>query len=575
MDRELGHAPFSAYRALGIVLSDAGRRTGKLAAAPLIRLFALQHLLHHTPGVAYAGYVNTSSGIDYANFEAGPVPNPMPDTNDLVGADINSFLSATIDFQPWVERASQIRSSGNRGFCIGNLSIALAVGNAYAFGMASSNTLLSLIPTAGVLIGAPARELWVLYKLCPLAGILSILLSLGGNIVPVEVNDYKNIGDFTYQGMVPVADASFPPRENETGGSTGKSEAEKFADEVAQRAKKDWGVRPTRSIAGGMILQAVAIGTILVACWFLESGSVLVWWCESQCWMFVWYMFVCISAILENFAGVPFTHTWTIRIWRAPPVDIDKDAPWVISPTDENVSKVESGMQEQPSPSTSSRERAKSPFDEGAAGGSRKSEWRTEKADFEGSNASVLDRLERGYSTKGAVGMDLKKPRSQANDAFYVLLSVKGIQHGHAALRILSKAISIGTFAFSTGLFASAALVTLLRATIVTSLILAAGIFGRVTAMWMTSAMMDKRPVLHRVVESRQQAGEFLEAIFCVPGIACEVKDHIVIKGRCVKRFKMPVRWSSVLGVLAHPYDLVGIAVDRGHEQSPRILEQG
>ncbi len=395
------------------------------------------------------------------------------------------------------------------------------MGNAYAFGMASSNTLLSLIPTAGVLIGAPARELWVLYKLCPLAGILSILLSLGGNIVPVEVNDYKNIGDFTYQGMVPVADASFPPRENETGGSTGKSEAEKFADEVAQRAKKDWGVRPTRSIAGGMILQAVAIGTILVACWFLESGSVLVWWCESQCWMFVWYMFVCISAILENFAGVPFTHTWTIRIWRAPPVDIDKDAPWVISPTDENVSKVESGMQEQPSPSTSSRERAKSPFDEGAAGGSRKSEWRTEKPTLRGPTPACST----GWSAATRPRGPWDGPKEAAVPGQRCLLRT-AVGQGHPA-RACSAAYPVqGHFHWHLRLQHGLVRLSRARHPAPGHDSHVANPSGRhlrrVTAMWMTSAMMDKRPVLHRVVESRQQAGEFLEAIFCVPGIACE-----------------------------------------------------
>lgn len=76
-------------------------------------------------------------------------------------------------------------------------------------------------------------------------------------------------------------------------------------------------MRQTVKIGCGMILQVLAIGTILTACWFLQSGSVRVWWCESGYWMFVWYAVVCFSAVLENFAGVPFTHTWTVRIWRA------------------------------------------------------------------------------------------------------------------------------------------------------------------------------------------------------------------------------------------------------------------
>ncbi len=41
---------------------------------------------------------------------------------------------------------------------------------------------------------------------------------------------------------------------------------------------------------------------------------------------------VAFSAILDNFAGAPFTPTWTIRIWRAPRVTVDLDSPWVINP---------------------------------------------------------------------------------------------------------------------------------------------------------------------------------------------------------------------------------------------------
>ncbi|KAH8887863.1 hypothetical protein GQ53DRAFT_826852 [Thozetella sp. PMI_491] len=47
---------------------------------------------------------------------------------------------------------------------------------------------------------------WFEYKLCPLAGMLSILLSLGGSIIPMEVSDYENVDAFQYQGMVATAD---------------------------------------------------------------------------------------------------------------------------------------------------------------------------------------------------------------------------------------------------------------------------------------------------------------------------------------------------------------------------------
>ena len=69
--------------------------------------------------------------------------------------------------------------------CVGNLSVALRqVGAAYEASSNGSTALLTLLPTAGALIGAPTKELWVLWNLVPIAGIFSIALSLGGNIVP-------------------------------------------------------------------------------------------------------------------------------------------------------------------------------------------------------------------------------------------------------------------------------------------------------------------------------------------------------------------------------------------------------
>ncbi len=106
---------------------------------------------------------------------------------------------------------------------------------------------------------------------------LSILLSLGGSIVPMEVNDYENVDAFQYQGMVAVADVRV---EDQDGHETKKTEAERFADQVLIRARDPVQSRPTMSITLGMLIQVCAIGAILIACWFLESGAILVWWCE-------------------------------------------------------------------------------------------------------------------------------------------------------------------------------------------------------------------------------------------------------------------------------------------------------
>ncbi|KAH8887864.1 hypothetical protein GQ53DRAFT_826853 [Thozetella sp. PMI_491] len=130
----------------------------------------------------------------------------------------------------------------------------------------------------------------------------------------------------------------------------------------------------------------------------------------------------------------------------------------------------------------------------------------------------VLTKLEKGYSNMARIWMDSSKPWSQSDDAFYVLLSVKRISGVHAGLRVVSKIISIGVFAIGTR---------------------SSRIFGRVT---MASTMMHHKPVLHRVVRTREEAGKYLEAIFRKDEIAFEVKGHIIVQGRCVKRFGKRLR---------------------------------
>ncbi len=67
---------------------------------------------------------------------------------------------------------------------------------------------------------------------------------------------------------------------DDKGNIEGGTEAEVFANEVLERVIDAIGSRPITSIGLGMLLQCFAIAAILTACWFLESGAILVWWCE-------------------------------------------------------------------------------------------------------------------------------------------------------------------------------------------------------------------------------------------------------------------------------------------------------
>lgn len=95
----------------------------------------------------------------------------------------------------------------------------------------------------------------------------------------------------------------------------------------------------------------------------------------------------------------------------------------------------------------------------------------------------ILTRLEKGYNTFGKILIEPNKPWSAANNAFYVIISVRGVSNPHAFLRVFSKILSIGVYTVGTAMFASSTLATILVAVVVASLVIIAGVFGRVTAM--------------------------------------------------------------------------------------------
>ena len=260
--------------------------------------------------------------------------------------------------------------------------------------------------------------------------------------------------------------------------------------------------------------------------------------------MFFWYLMVAVSSLLENWASVPFTHQWTLRISRAPKVKISEDAPLV----KRSLSLAIVSTNEKPDVSN-----------QGTKSGPKVETY--EDVPFirrttSNSSTATLDGLESGYNCRGEVVRDQTEPWSSSRVPFYVIISLESVSTAHAILRVISKAISVGAFAAGTAIFASAQLVGISVALTTLCLVLAAGVFGRVVAMWMASEMMKTNPVLHRVVRTRGLASQYIEEILNIDGLTVEILGHVIINGRCIARFNTWMRWASWLGILAGPYDV-------------------
>lgn len=196
-------------------------------------------------------------------------------------------------WREWSATAASIRTGTNRLTCNQNLSAALsATGSLAGATYNAASGALTLLPTAGALIGSPTKELWVVYKLMPVAGILSMLLSLGGNIVPSNARDYElNPATFSYGGMIATQHDEHEAEELEVR-SAGLQGAQAFAARVKARSQDYRGGTKYIRVWYGVILQCALIGILLGACWFTQSGSVLVWWCKVRRPTLVTYLII-------------------------------------------------------------------------------------------------------------------------------------------------------------------------------------------------------------------------------------------------------------------------------------------
>ena len=273
--------------------------------------------------------------------------------------------------------------------------------------------------------------------------------------------------------------------------------------------------------------------------------------------MAFWYLTVATSSVVDNLAGVPFTSQWVLRVSKIPKVKISEDAPVVTCLLDrtatqstlKNSAHFSESKPLPPAPNMRSPTVRYSRVAE--ADRPRPVRQPTE----------VLAALDRGYDYKGQVSIEANEPWSAPLSPFYVIISLQGISHLHALTRVASKAFSVGVFALGTSMFAAAQFITIFVALTVLILVLSVGVFGRVIAMWMASEMVKSRPVLHRVVKTRQEAAECIDRILEIDGIAVEVKGHIIVQGRCIQKYSRWLAPSSWLGVLAQPFNVRKMAV--------------
>ncbi|KAL8912226.1 MAG: hypothetical protein Q9171_002740 [Xanthocarpia ochracea] len=418
-----------------------------------------------------------------------------------------------------------IRSKSQDRLCYETLEATLGNLNQLRIGeYTGAASVLALLPTIGALLGAPTTEIWRLLTVVPFGGGLAMLLSFGGAILPVRVDDYvKDLSSAKVTFQAKLATGNDPHIHDDT-----YAELDTVVEKIETRMRQDQSQRlPKGHLWIGLLAMVSLFIAAQVAMIIIEQGGVLPWWCTSRWWMHLWYFLVTGTAIAENWAQLPFKETWKLYV-----SDI--------------------------------------PYDVRVRGGDS---IITKLDGPEGSVSRILHQL--ASLKAGTATISGSKQFTRPRNTVLVVISVvnHGKQRIRALLRLLSKCTSIATFVTGTALFASVQLLALPMAVMVLTLVLAAGVYGRAITGWIVQGVSKTEPLIHVIVNSTQEAQHVIAKILSldeynsedmecadeteVRKLQVELHGHVFVKQRRVAH-RSPW-YLRTLGVLARPFDLRNI----------------
>ncbi|KAL8769229.1 MAG: hypothetical protein Q9209_004730 [Squamulea sp. 1 TL-2023] len=462
----------------------------------------------------------------------------------ICGAKPDKYIGNSQDLfkiYDFINRGVCIRSRGDDRLCYQTLEATLKNLNLLRVGeYTGAASVLALLPTIGALLGAPTTEIWRLLTVVPFGGGLAMLLSFGGAILPVRVEDYQ-----TDLSSAKVTFSAKKARPSDRMLEETYAELKTVVEEIESRMRQ--GQTQQRLPKGHLWIGLLAMVALLIAAQasmiVIEQGGVLPWWCTSRWWMHLWYLLVTVTALAENWAQLPFKETWKLFV---------SDVPYDI--------RVRGG-----------------------------DSIVTKLSTVEDSVSDVLDGL--ASLKAGTVTIQGSRQYTRPRNAVLVVISV--VSHGdqpiRSLLRLLSKCTSIATFVTGTALFASVQLLALPMAVFILTLVLAAGVYGRAITGWIVQGVSKTEPLIHVIVNSTQEAQHVIARILSLDEygtedseypdetvtrkLQAELHGHIFVKQRRVAHRS---KWNlKTWGVLARPYDLRDADMNKETKMHGAVVQAG
>ncbi|KAL8800848.1 MAG: hypothetical protein Q9182_004868 [Xanthomendoza sp. 2 TL-2023] len=415
----------------------------------------------------------------------------------------------------WMRRGVCVRSQSVRPACYQTLEATLKNLNYLRIGeYTGAASVLALLPTIGALLGAPTTEIWRLLTVVPFGGGLAMLLSFGGAILPVRVEEYgKDLSSHKVSFREKAAKTPYQQQqiEEET-----YAQLDAVVGHIEARMRQDQTRRlPKGHLWIGLLAMVALFFGAQAAMVITEQGGVLPWWCGSRWWMHLWY-------------GM---ETWKLFVSDIPYDVKVRGGDSITAKLDKPEQSVDRVLQ-------------------------------------------ALASLKAGTATVQG-SRQYTRPR---NAVLVVISVVNhGDQQIRSLLRLLSKCTSIATFVSGTALFASVQLLALPIAVMVLTLVLAAGVYGRAITSWIVQGVSKTEPLIHVIVNSTQEAQHVIARILSldeygtediefpneseVRSLQVELHGHVFVKRR---RIAHRTPWYlRTLGVLAQPFDLRNVDISK------------
>jgi len=148
---------------------------------------------------------------------------------------------------------------------------------------------------------------------------------------------------------------------------------------------------------------------------------------------------------------------------------------------------------------------------------------------------------------------------SDSTKSFYVIVSQSEKETWHELLAVASKLSSVIVYAFGTMVFSSATLMSISTALMVLTVVLCSGVVGRAIAMWMTRELHDKNApsIMREQASGPRGLNSLVLAILEIDGLVVEIGGNVFVNGILIRKKMRVLCWSTYVGLLAKPFDLV------------------